>query len=307
MATVNITMFGRFRVQCAGRVLAGFELSKAQELFSYLVLYRNRQHSREVLASLLWGDCAPAVAKKYLRQTLWQIQTTLETAGAAAVGRVLSIETDWVQVKDDNNIYVDVDAFEEALCKTRDTPGASLTAEQCELLRSAVDLYQGDLLESCYQDWCLFERERLQSIYLMMLDKLSAYYEAHHQYEAGLDYGIRILRYDRARERTHRRLMRIYALAGDRTAALRQYEQCMAALREELDVEPAKRTVDLYEQIRRRDSRPPADPPPATLGLPIPPGLESLSRLKRLNTAISKLQRELEHEIQRIEHLPGWG
>ena len=33
-------------------------------------------------------------------------------------------------------------------------------------------VYRGDLLEGCYQDWCLFERERLQNAYLAMLDKL---------------------------------------------------------------------------------------------------------------------------------------
>ena len=38
-----------------------------------------------------------------------------------------------------------------------------------------------------------------------------------------LAYGARILHCDRARERTHRRLMRLHFLAGDRTAALRQY------------------------------------------------------------------------------------
>ena len=99
MATVSITMFGRFRVESAGRALAGFEPGKVRELFSYLLLYRNRQHSREVLSGLLWGDCTPAVAKKYLRQALWQIQTTLKTAGSPAVGRFLLTEIDWVQVR----------------------------------------------------------------------------------------------------------------------------------------------------------------------------------------------------------------
>lgn len=41
-------------------------------------------------------------------------------------------------------------------------------------------------------------------MYLAMLDKLIVYCEAHHKYEAGLACGNRILRYDRARERTHR-------------------------------------------------------------------------------------------------------
>ncbi|NIN69138.1 MAG: hypothetical protein GTO63_31510, partial [Anaerolineae bacterium] len=81
---------------------------------------------------------------------------------------------------------------------------------------------------------CLYERERLQNMYLAILDKLVSYSEVQGAYEAGLGYGSRILSYDGARERTHRRLMRLYYLAGDRTAALRQYDSCVEALRREL-------------------------------------------------------------------------
>ena len=70
-------------------------------------------------------------------------------------------------------------------------------------------------------------------------------------YEEGLAYGARTLRFDGARERTHRRMMRLYYLAGDRTDALRQYDRCVAALRRELGVSPSAHTVALYNQIRR--------------------------------------------------------
>src|SRR5262249_56752701 len=101
--------------------------------------------------------------------------------------------------------------------------GAEMDGSQAEALRNAVTLYQGDLLEGCYHDWCVYERERLQSDYLSMLDKLMSWCEAHRDYEAGLQYGHRVLRYERARECTHRRLMRLYYLPGDPTPALPQY------------------------------------------------------------------------------------
>jgi hypothetical protein len=52
------------------------------------------------------------------------------------------------------------------------------------------------------QDWCLGEGERLQSAYLIILDKLMGYCESHQEYEAGMAYGQRIMRYERAREST---------------------------------------------------------------------------------------------------------
>ena len=45
--------------------------------------------------------------------------------------------------------------------------------------------------------------------------------------------------------------MKLYYFSGDRTAALRQYERCTSALREELDVEPAHSTRLLKELIAR--------------------------------------------------------
>ena len=69
-------------------------------------------------------------------------------------------------------------------------------------------------------------------MYLAMLDKLICYCEAKRKFELGLLYGTLILRYDRAHERTHRRLMNLHYLSGDRTAALRQFERCAAALEE---------------------------------------------------------------------------
>ena len=69
-------------------------------------------------------------------------------------------------------------------------------------------------------------------------------------YDAGIEFGARVLRGDPARERTHRRLMRIYYLQGNRTLALRQYQQCVESLRNELDVKPSRATLRLYEHIR---------------------------------------------------------
>ena len=85
---------------------------------------------------------------------------------------------------------------------------------------------------------------------LAMLNKLMTYFETIEEYEMGLVYGHRILQFDRAHERTHRRMMRLHYLAGDRTAALRQYDRCTAALDGELSVKPAKWTVSLYNQIK---------------------------------------------------------
>jgi DNA-binding SARP family transcriptional activator len=111
------------------------------------------------------------------------------------------------------------------------------------------DLYRGDLLEGWYEDWCLYERERLQNIYLVMLVKCAAYCQSHGVFGKGLQYGARILQFDRAHEVAHQHLMTLLYLAGDRAGALRQYERCAVALKEELGAQPSECTRRLYKQI----------------------------------------------------------
>ncbi len=248
MPDLQIHLFGKFSVRHDDRPATGFDAYKEQELLSYLLLHRNRPHSRETLAGLLWGDASTEKSKKYLRQALWHIQAALESCSGG--GAVLTVEHDWVQLNAGVALWLDVELFERTFMLVQDRRGADLDAERLGALQAAVQLYRGDLLEGWYQDWCLYERERLQNIYLVMLDKLMCFCEAQGKFDLGLHYGSLVLRHDRAHERTHRQLMTFQYLSGDRTAALRQFERCAAALKEELGVRPDKLTAALYHKIR---------------------------------------------------------
>ena len=250
MAKLQIHLFGRFRVQCNGQSLEGFDACKAQELFSYILLHRKKIHSREMLASLLWEDCTTAQSKKYLRQTLWHIQSVLASSDSHLAGdRILLVNSDWLQLNPKADLWLDVAEFEETFALIQGAIAGELGIQEVQAIQHAVELYTNHLLEGWYRQWCIYERERLQNMLVLMLDKLTAYCERNNQYEMGLSYGLRILQYDGARECTHRQLMRIHYMAGDRTAALRQYQRCVEVLAEDLGVKPERQTVLLYEQI----------------------------------------------------------
>jgi DNA-binding SARP family transcriptional activator len=304
MNGIQVHLFGRFRVQREQQTPIAIEAGKIQELFTYLLLFPDRPHPREVLADLLWNGTPAAQSRSYLRKALWQLETAMDVSGESSTCRILLAEPGWVQLNPQVQVWRDVAVFEQTFALVQGLPGRLLHSEHVLALQGAVDLYRGDLLEGCYQDWCITERERLQHLYLAMLDKLMDHCEAHHQYEVGLGYGARILRHDRARERTHRRLMRLHYLNRDRTAALRQYAQCRAALLEELGVEPARQTVLLYERIK-------ADQPGQLLPTqpellladqtPTAVLLEMLDRLRQLSKEFSDMHHRVQDEIEAIE------
>jgi DNA-binding SARP family transcriptional activator len=270
------------------------DAQKVQELFSYLLLHAGQPHHREKLAGLLWAEQSAVQSKNYLRRTLWQLQSALKEVSEEAP--FLQVEADWIRLDCSDCLWVDTAVFELAFARTNGKQGEGLDETAVHALVEAVQIYRGELLEGWYQNWCLFERERFRQMLLMMLDKLMAYGEANGAYEAAITYGMEILRHDLARERTHRQLMRLHYLVGDRTGALRQYERCKAILQEELGVAPAAATEQLHSQIE-------ADNLPLYLsGVNHSASLQdTLWRLQRVDAILQQTRQEIQHEIQRVE------
>lgn len=297
MAVLSVRLLGKFSIWRNDTEVSGLEAARLREMLSYILIYRTRPHSRESLASLLWGDHSTAQSKKYLRQALWHLQSALQDDDSTHENSLLSVDSEWVKVNSVSTTQLDVALFEEAFSRAQGVPGHALDAGSAGKLKEAARLYRGDLLEGCYQDWCIYERERLQNIFLMMLDKLMSYCEAAGECEEGLSYGDRILRLDRAREHTHRRLMRLYYMAGNRTSALRQYKRCVAALAEELGVKPARKTVELYEQICADKFIPPTLPQEALLDS----ADQATSHLSQIRSFLIDLREQIHEQIQAVE------
>ncbi|HSR68634.1 MAG TPA: bacterial transcriptional activator domain-containing protein [Acidobacteriota bacterium] len=147
-------------------------------------------------------------------------------------------------------IWADVSVFEQAYREGRGVQGAYLEDGLAEAMEEAVELYGEGLLPNRYENWCLEERERFGHKYLAMRDQLMDYHLSRTRLEEAVEQGRQILLCDNSHERTHRRLMWLHHLRNDRTSALRQYDLCTAALKEELDVDPSEATSELYEKIR---------------------------------------------------------
>lgn len=308
MPTLSVQLFGKFCVTGALHAQDLLTSTKVQELFCYLLVFRDRSHHREALANLLWGNNPTAQSKKYLRQTLWQLQTSLSTAPEAPTAQahadcpdcsLLAVEPDWVAVNTQADMSLDLAAFENAFALVQGVRGRELDPDKSSLLQNAVELYRGDLLEGWYQDWCLFERERLQNEYLLMLDKLMGYCEATNRFDDGFRYGDMILRVDRAQERTHQRLMRLYYRSGHRAAALRQYQRCVSALNEELGVPPAQATGDLYHQICA-DQLDTSQSAPVQMVKPDFSRAGLIAHLVHIQNGLTELQRQVERDIQEL-------
>lgn len=249
MSSWKVTLFGKFNIAYDGKKINRIKARKVQELLCYLLIFKDHPQPRELLSEALWRDHPAEKSRKYLRQTLWRLQSNLRMNGRSS-DPLLLIEQDWIQLNLPADFWLDVVEFEKIFDLVKGKKAQELSVRDFRSLENAAEIYTGNLLEGWYQDWCIFERERFQTMHLMLLDKLVQYCELQQWYEIGLTYGLEILRHDQAYERTHRQLMRLYFLAGNRTEALHQYARCVTALQDDLGVEPSERTKQLHEQIR---------------------------------------------------------
>lgn len=249
MTETKIRLFGRLEVSKTPEKLSVFPTRKSRSLFAFLVLHPDRLMPREVLANIFWKDRAEGAARKCLRTELWRIRGVFDAIGVEP--DLLAIQHDSVGFYRSENVWVDVFSFEEKLMTLAcDTKAPDVRLRESKSLEEAVELYQGELLEGIYDDWCLGFRERLRGLFLSALGRLMKVHIEGGDWPQACSYGKKILDFDPLDEFVHRDLMRSYWEMGNRAAALRQFKICESLLASELDIEPMPETIGLAQQIK---------------------------------------------------------
>ncbi len=265
MAHLSLTFLGTFQALLGDQPLTAFRSAKVQGLLIYLALAQLQPQSRDVLAALFWPDEPDTVAKKNLRQSLYQLRQVLGETGAGEASYLL-VTRSTAQFSPASDHFLDVRAF--------------LAYVDSDQLEQAAALYQGELVPgfTCdslpFEEWLREERERLHRLALDALLELTARSLARADYRSAQDLAQRQLALEPWREEAHRQLMQALALLGERSAALAQYEACRLALKDELGAEPSAETEELVARIRAQQLeqrvRPGIDQPSGRRQLTIP-------------------------------------
>jgi len=246
MATLRIYALGRLSV-FYDQSPVHFSTKKPQDLLCFLLLHAGETQERDLIAERLWPMRPPGKARRSLSTTLWRLRQALECVPPTQP--YLLTERSTLTFNTTAPYWFDVEAFEQQAAFG--LAGSLPCAEaQRQALEEALALYRGDLLEGCYDDWCLAERERLQLLLLRVLKRLQRHYRHCEAFEAAISYGHRLLALDPLQEDVHRELMRCYVEAGQRPLAVEQFQRCRETLREELHIEPMPETWRLYRRIR---------------------------------------------------------
>lgn len=236
---LKIHLLGQPRLFFGDGPLKFSERPKTFTLLAYLLLHRQQALPRDTIAYALWPDVSDSNARTNLRRHLSYLRHALPNSSP-----------DWlvndghtVEWNPNADFWLDVAEFERLSANPNN-------------LQKAVLLYTGDLLETLYDDWALYERERLRNIYIADLKELVTQNERQRDYRAAIGYAELLLRHDPLNEQVYRDLMGLHASVGDRVSLVRTFHTCVAVLQRELQIEPTPETRQVFEQLVKSEAAP---------------------------------------------------
>ncbi|NOZ30064.1 MAG: tetratricopeptide repeat protein [Chloroflexi bacterium] len=241
------------------KVLWGGDLLTVPRRQTRALLYRLAAHlqpvSRQRLCFLFWPNVPESSARRNLTHLLTHLRRALPDP------EILQTSEDFVAL-DPRRVWSDTASFERWRVALPREPQPLREVEDLEALQRAVELYGGPFLADFslpanpeFEMWAAQERRSWERIYLEALEALLEGWTARGEYDAAIACARRYLETDELAEDVHRRLMALYAAVGDRGAALRQFERCVAVLERELGVSPLPETRAIYQEIL--DGHPP--------------------------------------------------
>ena len=251
-----VRLLGKLDLRLDDRPLPPLRSARAESVLAYLLLNRDAPQPREQIAFRLWPDSTEPQARTNLRHVLHDLRRQLPGAD-----RYLDMATRTVHWRSDAPCWIDVAAFDAAIPRAEPTlvgrTGEAPAREAAiRSLRDAVELYRGNLLETCYDEWIAGYRDRLRLRYVSALDRLTTLLADGGHHADAIEYTERLLRAEPLREDAYRLLMRLHDARGDAALAIQTYRSCVATLSREVGSPPSAATREAYESLLRLPSSP---------------------------------------------------
>ena len=239
---VRVTMLGGFSIRVGSRIIGHNEwrLKRAADLIKLLALAPNHRLHREQVMEMLWSHLERRAASNNLRRTLHAARSALDQAAGS---HYIASEEGWLVLCPEGVLWVDVEAFEEAVVTAR-------REREPATYRAALELYAGEVLPGeRYDDWAEGPRQELRQLNLALLMELANIYEERGEHEPAIEVLTSATTEEPAREEAHTALMRLYTRSGRQFEALKQYEVLEEALARELGTEPNASSRALRKEI----------------------------------------------------------
>ena len=207
-----------------------------QRLLAFLAL-KGSTH-RYVVAGTLWPEMPDAQALAALRTSIWRLNRALPDA----------ICSEGMALSPSGSVSIDSRKQEEYSTRLlRD-----LVDDDRWLAAGLENLWPGELLPGWYEEWVVFERERLSQLRLHALERVAGVMTRAQRLEAALQLALEAVHTEPLRESATACLMKVYLAEGNVASAIHQYELFRDLLQRELDLKPSPALERILPNHARR-------------------------------------------------------
>lgn len=254
-STTQVTLTGTVRLVSPWGSASAQDLGGRQPrlVFAYLTMHLGTPVTHEVLARHLWPEGAPTTWPAALRGLVTRVRRFLQQAGIDDDGALAGATGCYVlQLPPPTVVDVELAARAAILGE-----GSRSDAEQARThLLTALDVSSREFLPGVTGPWVDDQREALRATRLRALRVMAQIHLDQGDHDRALRAARDAMRLAPSREETWRLLIRVLDASGERAEALRTYEQCRAALADELGIDPSPPTTELYLQLLGGHHRP---------------------------------------------------
>ncbi|MBP1905077.1 two-component SAPR family response regulator [Paenibacillus turicensis] len=227
-----------YKDECGVEQLFPWKTLKAQELFSYLLLNRDKVINKQVLIDLLWPQYNLEKATTQLHTAIYQIRKVLKEVGMPI--EIKYVEGGYSMVM--GEVEIDVQVWEIAV---KQAP--AFTPHTVEQHTEIMNMYQGHFLAQSAYSWASLEQERLQLLWFNHANQLAELYFSLSRYPQAIEVYQKMIHFTPYMEAGYFGLMQINAILHYPSEVKKQYELLCEALSELLDITPSHKVKTWYE------------------------------------------------------------
>ncbi len=251
--TLILHVLGGFTARLGSLCLGMDQFARRRSLTLLKILVANygRVLGRDELVDQIWPTKPPEDAPQLLKSAAHYLRRALgEAHDEKPSARFILTTANGYAFNTSSPHWIDAVEFKRLAEEGLRLERQGRWREALGSLEPAAELYRGAYLDDePYSEWAIAQRRRFSELHFDVLAASARLFRIAGDFEAAIRSNRRMLQFDPCLEDVHCDLMDLLFRSGKRIQALRQFEACRRALKEEFDSSPLLETETLYRSI----------------------------------------------------------
>jgi LuxR family transcriptional regulator, maltose regulon positive regulatory protein len=246
---IRLRAFGNPEFMLKGKIIdeSKWKRKKYKLLLCMLFVSNNRQLTKDRIIDVFFQDASVESSDNLFHQAVSNIRSSLKTGKETkdsnkTTENYILYEGKSLKLNPDYLYYSDIEEFDSLI---NDSIVAVTNSDRITYLKSAIELYRGDLFEGFYEDWCETLREEYRNKYIICMEKLLYLFEVENSLIEIPVFAEKLILSDKLNSTAYFSIIWSLFKQGKKQSARDKYEQYKKIYKTELD-------EDIPKEIKKK-------------------------------------------------------